>query len=148
MFAQGVRNAFPTRQCRTSAYEPQIPTVFRFDHPSHSAGDHMTFILSTIIAVLAFLVWRSSQKKARQGNVSYRSVAMAGLVVTSVAAAIALLQCFTQIPAGHVGVVDFFGVVSEGTLRAGFSPANPIGHVVKYSIQTQEHKETMQVLSR
>jgi regulator of protease activity HflC (stomatin/prohibitin superfamily) len=33
-------------------------------------------------------------------------------------------------------------------LRAGINPVNPLARVVKYSIQTQEHKETMQVLSR
>jgi regulator of protease activity HflC (stomatin/prohibitin superfamily) len=68
-----------------------------------------------------------------------------GVVVFAV---LAILQCFTQIPAGHVGVVDFFGVVSDATLRAGINPVNPLANVIKYSIQTQEHKETMQVLSR
>jgi len=61
---------------------------------------------------------------------------------------LALLQCLTQIPAGHVGVVDFFGVVSDNTLRAGINMVNPLAKVIKYTIQTQEHKETMQVLSR
>jgi regulator of protease activity HflC (stomatin/prohibitin superfamily) len=39
-------------------------------------------------------------------------------------------------------------VVGEQTLRAGINPVNPLANVIKYSIQTQEHKETMQVLSR
>lgn len=61
---------------------------------------------------------------------------------------VALSQMFTQIPAGHVGVVDFFGIVSDRTLPAGINLVNPMAQVVKYSIQTKEHKETMQVLSR
>jgi len=61
---------------------------------------------------------------------------------------IALVQCFTQIPAGHVGVVDFFGVVSDRALPSGIQPVNPLARVIKFSIQTKEHKELMQVLSR
>jgi regulator of protease activity HflC (stomatin/prohibitin superfamily) len=63
-------------------------------------------------------------------------------------AVLALLQCFTQVPAGYVGVVDFFGIVSEKTLPSGINIVNPLANVVKFTIQTQEHKETMQVLSR
>jgi regulator of protease activity HflC (stomatin/prohibitin superfamily) len=108
----------------------------------------MIFILSILIAVVAFFAWRGATSKARQGNITYRSAAKASLLVTSLFTVLALFQCFTQIPAGHVGVVDFFGVVSEQTLRAGINLVNPMANVVKYSIQTQEQKETMQVLSR
>jgi regulator of protease activity HflC (stomatin/prohibitin superfamily) len=52
------------------------------------------------------------------------------------------------VPAGHVGVVDFFGVVSERALPAGINIVNPFAKVKTFSIQTQEIKETMQVLSR
>lgn len=60
----------------------------------------------------------------------------------------ALIQCFTQVPAGHVGIVDFFGIVSPKPLSAGIHPVNPFARVIKFSIQTKEHKETMEVLSR
>lgn len=61
---------------------------------------------------------------------------------------LAVAQCFTIVPAGHVGVVDFFGIVSDRTLPAGINPVNPMAKIHKYSIQTKEHKEAMQVLSR
>jgi regulator of protease activity HflC (stomatin/prohibitin superfamily) len=108
----------------------------------------MIFIISIIIAIAAFFVWRSASTKMRQNNLAFRSAARVSAVVAGVFGVLALLQCFTQIPAGHVGVVDFFGVVSDQTLRAGINPVNPLANVIKYSIQTQEHKETMQVLSR
>ena len=108
----------------------------------------MLFILSLIITVGAFFVWRSASSKMRQNNITSRPVARVSGLVAVVFGVLALLQCFSQIPAGHVGVVDFFGVVSDQTLRAGINPVNPLADVVKYSIQTQEHKETMQVLSR
>ncbi len=108
----------------------------------------MIFILCVIITIVAFLVWRSAVSKTRQENIATQSIAKISILVTCIFAAVAILQCFTQIPAGHVGVVDFFGVVSEQTLLAGINPVNPMADVIKYSIQTQEQKETMQVLSR
>lgn len=108
----------------------------------------MTFILTIIIGVVAFFVWRSTSRKVQQNNLVFRPMARAGAAVAGVFAVLAVLQCFTQIPAGWVGVVDFFGVVSDKTLGPGINPVNPMATVMKYSAQTQEHKETMQVLSR
>jgi prohibitin 1 len=108
----------------------------------------MFFILSVVIAVGALIVWVNASRKVRQNDVNFRAVARISALGIAVFGIIAILQCFTQIPAGHVGVVDFFGVVSDQTLRAGISPVNPLANVIKYSIQTQEHKEAMQVLSR
>jgi prohibitin 1 len=108
----------------------------------------MIFLFSIIIAIVAFIVWRSASNKARQNNIAFQSIAKTAALGSGVFGVVALLQCFTQIPAGHVGVVDFFGLVSDQTLRAGINLVNPMATVVKYSIQTQEHKETMQVLSR
>ena len=108
----------------------------------------MIFILSIIVTIVAFFIWRSASSKLRQNNIAFRSAARVSVLAAGVFGVLALLQCFTQIPAGHVGVVDFFGVVSDQTLRAGINPVNPLATVIKYSIQTQEQKETMQVLSR
>ncbi len=106
----------------------------------------MLFILSVIITIISFFVWRNVVR--RQDNIATQAIAKVSILVTCVFACIALLQCFAQIPAGHVGVVDFFGVVAERALPAGINPVNPMANVVTYSIQTQEQKETMQVLSR
>ena len=108
----------------------------------------MVFIVSLVITAVAVVVWRIARTKVRQNNIAFRSVVNVSALAAGVFGLLALFQCFTQIPAGHVGVVDFFGVVSDQTLRAGINPVNPLASVIKYSIQTQEHKETMQVLSR
>ena len=108
----------------------------------------MIFILSIIIALVAFFVWQSAARKVRQNNNSYRPIATVSLLAVVVFGVIALTQFFTQIPAGYVGVVDFFGIVSDKTLPAGINTVNPLARVIKYSIQTKEHKEAMQVLSR
>ncbi len=108
----------------------------------------MIFILSVLITIAAFFVWRSAAKKVRQNNPALRSVGAASLLAVGVFVILALTQCFTQVPAGHVGVVDFFGIVSGKTIPAGINLVNPLARVIKFSIQTKEHKETMQVLSR
>ena len=54
----------------------------------------------------------------------------------------------TVVPAGHVGVKDFFGSVSPNILPAGVHLVLPFTRVVKMSVQTQELKETAEVPSK
>jgi regulator of protease activity HflC (stomatin/prohibitin superfamily) len=107
----------------------------------------MFFILSILIAIGALFVFLTARKKA-EFNVTLKKTANLALAAAAGFALLALGQCLTVIPAGHVGVVDFFGIVSDEPLLAGINPINPLARVQKYSIQTKEHKETMEVLSR
>ncbi|NJD76524.1 MAG: prohibitin family protein [Candidatus Methanoperedens sp.] len=54
------------------------------------------------------------------------------------------------IPAGHVGVVDYFGQVQDDELGPGFYLINPLKHVEKINTQTQEQefKEIRGTLTR
>jgi hypothetical protein len=97
----------------------------------------MLFVVTVIICVGSVFVWRAATAKLKQGNAPFRTIASGSILVGIVFGILAVLQCLTQIPAGHVGVVDFFGVVSDQTMRAGINPVNPLATVVKYSIQTQ-----------
>ncbi len=54
----------------------------------------------------------------------------------------------TTVPAGHVGVKDFFGRVSSSTLPPGINVVMPLTRVVKMSVQTQEMKEIAEVPSQ
>ncbi|MBM4168527.1 MAG: prohibitin family protein [Ignavibacteria bacterium] len=109
----------------------------------------MLFIVSFIVALGSFFAWRSASKKAREErNPVFQTSATISGGVALLFLVVALSQLFTVIPAGHVGVVDFFGIVSERPLSAGINPVNPLAKVHKYSVQTKEHKELMQVLSR
>jgi regulator of protease activity HflC (stomatin/prohibitin superfamily) len=92
--------------------------------------------------LVAILVFVNAKKRYNKQESSF---ALAGVVV---AGAISLLQCWTVIPAGHVGVVDFFGMVSDNTLKSGVNFVNPMANVVKFSIKTQEIKELMTVPSQ
>jgi regulator of protease activity HflC (stomatin/prohibitin superfamily) len=52
------------------------------------------------------------------------------------------------VPAGYVGIVDFFGQVSSRPLKSGINLVNPLAKVINLSIRTQEDKETMNVPSK
>ena len=108
----------------------------------------MLFILSVLVAIAALLVWRATARKVAEHNVAFKGISTVALAACILFALLAVLECFTMIPAGHTGVVDFFGVVSERTLPPGINPVNPMASVHQYSIQTKEHKESMEVLSQ
>jgi prohibitin 1 len=108
----------------------------------------MTFLLAVLIVIIAFFTLRASIGKEKENNATARPARYLSLIALVAFSLLGLIQCFTQIPAGHVGIVDFFGIVSPKTLPAGIHPINPMARVIKFSIQTKEHKETMEVLSR
>jgi prohibitin 1 len=55
---------------------------------------------------------------------------------------------FRTVPAGHVGVKDFFGNVSAQALTPGIHVVVPFTSVIKMSVQTQEIKEVAEVPSQ
>jgi prohibitin 1 len=74
-------------------------------------------------------------------------------LLTLVAGVIAVLVFlaagpFRTVAAGHVGVKDFFGSVSAGTLQPGINVVMPMTRVVEMSVQTQEVKEVAEVPSQ
>ncbi len=108
----------------------------------------MLFLLTVLVALLALVIWRAASRKVTQTNLTYKSLATLGAIGAGIFVVLAIFQCFTIIPAGHVGVVDLFGVVSERTLTPGINAVNPFARVVKLSTQTNAIKEVMHVLSR
>lgn len=73
----------------------------------------MLFVLALIAVVVAFYLYSSAKKKGIKAQATFSLI---GLVV---AVLIAFTQLFTVIPAGHSGVIDFFGSVSDKTLGPG-----------------------------
>jgi regulator of protease activity HflC (stomatin/prohibitin superfamily) len=109
----------------------------------------MLFIVAVIIVVGVIIAWRGVARQMHPGSGSVAAASRSGVLgIVIVAAVLALSQCFTVIPAGNVGVVDFFGSVSPDTLKAGINSRNPLARVVKFSVKTQEIKELMDVPSR
>lgn len=58
------------------------------------------------------------------------------------------MMFFEVVPAGNVGVMDFFGSVDEHELQAGFWWKNPLLNIEPMSIKTQEIQETAKVPSK
>jgi prohibitin 1 len=99
----------------------------------------MLFVIAVIVAVLAFVAFTRAQGAANRN---------AALLIMIVAGLVGFGRCLVVIPAGHVGVIDFFGKVSEVTLKSGMRMRNPLADVHKFLIKTQEVKEAMPVPSK
>lgn len=102
----------------------------------------MYFIVGIIVAIVFFLIYLNVKKSKR-----FQEATMT-LLISIGAAIFAIIQVFTVIPAGTVGVVDFLGIVSDNTLKPGVNVVNPIAKIIKYSFKTQEIKEIMNVPSK
>ncbi|MBI1931042.1 MAG: prohibitin family protein [Ignavibacteriales bacterium] len=102
----------------------------------------MYFILGLLTAVILFAIHLSVKRNKRFQEATIT------LIIAIAAAVFALVQIFTVIPAGTVGVIDFLGNVSDNTLKPGVNIVNPIARIIKYSFKTQEIKETMTVPSK
>lgn len=76
------------------------------------------------------------------GGLRYALIAVAILLLLMIGSPV------TVVPAGHVGVKDFFGSVSPSILPAGVHVVLPFTKVVKMSVKTQEIKETAEVPSK
>jgi prohibitin 1 len=107
--------------------------------------EFMWFILWLVTAGAAF----ATAYLLRKGEVEQTSrIARWARVVGAMAATLAVLSCLTVVPAGHVGIVDFFGHVSAKTLKAGINLTNPLARIVSMSVKTKEVKEVMDVPSK
>lgn len=102
----------------------------------------MLFLMLLILLIISLYIYLKSRKLT--GN-PFAKFSFIGIFVFGL---LALGQCFTVIPAGHVGVVDLFGVVSDNTLKSGINFVNPLARIIKFSVKTQEIKEDMDVPSK
>lgn len=109
----------------------------------------MLFVISLAITIIALMAWNRARKRASiDRNPIFQTSSLASGLIAALFILIAASQMFTVVPAGNVGVVDFFGTVSENTLKAGINFVNPMARVIKFSVKTQEIKEMMDVPSK
>lgn len=110
----------------------------------------MLFLVALAVAVGAFLVARrlaggtDDPMKVLAVKAARRVLIGVGAVFVLVAAA----QLVRVVPAGHVGIVDLFGVVRPQPLHSGLRIVNPLARVIQMSIKTHELKEVMEVPSK
>lgn len=102
----------------------------------------MLFGISILAAIVSSFVYLNSRKKF---NKVEELISGLGAIV---AIFIAITQFITFIPAGHVGIVDFMGSVSDNTLKSGINFVNPMSNVVKFNIKRQEIREVITAPSK
>ena len=63
----------------------------------------MLFVLSVIVAIVAFFLWRTAQSKvATERNMAYRTTSNVTGLVALLFSVVAVTQTFTVVPAGNV----------------------------------------------
>ena len=88
----------------------------------------MLFIIALVIAALATYASISGRRRlaGMAGAAAGKAAGNLSALLAAAAVAVALSQVLTVVPAGHVGVVDFFGTVSPTPLKAGINLVNPL----------------------
>ena len=95
--------------------------------------------LAVIVVVVGIITSRQTRDPAA------RSAALtAGFIVGAI---LLVFSAVTIVPAGHVGVIDVFGNVSDRVLQPGVRIVNPLARVHKMSVRTREVTETADVPS-
>ncbi len=106
-----------------------------------------------IVLVIGFLLgavfigmsYYNPVEKRGENKKTIGTILVTGFVVLLV---LIIFSAIRIVPAGYVGVVDFFGKVSPNVLNSGLNLVNPFAKVIAISIRTQEDKETMSVPSK
>lgn len=73
----------------------------------------------------------------RQQYTAIRSIARVTALVAGVFGVLVLVQCFTQVTAGHLGVARPFGIVSAQTLHSVAKVMKPLATVITHSMLMQ-----------
>ncbi|MFC1703301.1 prohibitin family protein [Candidatus Omnitrophota bacterium] len=96
-----------------------------------------------VILIFGFVAGVVFAQVSKTGSIKPIIVAVIiGLMIGAVVGSVRV------VPAGHVGIVDFFGNVSPHYLKSGLNFVNPLAKVVNMSIRTHEATETMTVPSK
>jgi regulator of protease activity HflC (stomatin/prohibitin superfamily) len=96
-------------------------------------------LLAFVVLIVSFAASRQTRDPAaRSGAIG------AGIVLAVI---LLLFSAVAVIPAGHVGVIDVFGNVSDRVLQPGVRIVNPLARIHKMSVRTREVTETADVPS-
>lgn len=106
----------------------------------------MGFIVSLVTSLIAILVYLNTDKISSERS----RLAIRGIMI--LIGSIAVLNSFSRllviVPPGNVGVVNFFGEVSETTLNPGVHLLNPFSKVLNFSTRLKDIKENVDATSQ
>lgn len=100
-------------------------------------------ILMAVLTVIFMVISKMCKTGKDDDRVAYTTFHAVWIGTACTGVLFFVLSCFTIVPAGHVGIVDVFGSVSDTTLDPGINFVNPVASVVKMNTQTQEAQESM-----
>ncbi len=109
----------------------------------------MVFLLGLVL-LLAGIFMTVAARRMGVGHLeeARRPAAAGAWVLMAIGIVVMFSQLIRVVPAGNVGVVDFFGTVSPVSRKAGINLVNPLARVVNFTVKTQELKEVMDVPSK
>jgi regulator of protease activity HflC (stomatin/prohibitin superfamily) len=96
-------------------------------------------LLAIVVVVVGFAASRQARDPAARTAALTTSLVLGTVLL--------LFSAVTIIPAGHVGVIDVFGNVSDRVLQPGVRIVNPLARIHKMSVRTREVTETADVPS-
>jgi len=103
----------------------------------------MNLVLFALLFIAGIAIVFFSPRSMRQGRPK-----TIGSVLTAIGLIGIVSQSIISIPAGHVGLKDLFGNISDSTLDAGIHLVNPLLKIRVMDIRTQEITETANVPSK
>jgi regulator of protease activity HflC (stomatin/prohibitin superfamily) len=110
----------------------------------------MSFIVSTLATLIAFLVAFNSKNLAGEKNSNtLRAIAfLIGALLALLAISQFIFRFLIIVPAGEVGIAEVFGKVGERPLNPGVHFINPLGDVIEFSTRLKDVKETVDTTSK
>lgn len=106
----------------------------------------MGFLVSLVTSLIAILVYLNTDRISGEKS----RLAIRGIMI--LIGSIAVLNSFSRllviVPPGNVGVVNFFGEVSEITLNPGVHLLNPFSKVLNFSTRLKDIKENVDATSQ
>jgi prohibitin 1 len=105
--------------------------------------DVMNLVLFLLLLIAGIGLTLFAPKSMRQGRPKTVGAVLVGIGIIGIIA-----QSVVSIPAGHVGLKDLFGNISDNTLKPGIHLVNPLLSIRPMDTRTQEITETANVPSK
>ncbi|WP_228059284.1 SPFH domain-containing protein [Nostoc sp. LEGE 06077] len=101
----------------------------------------MSFIVTLLTSLIAILIYLNTDKiSSQKSRLVVRGIT---ILIGSVAILHSISRVLVIVPPGNVGIVNFFGQVSENSLDSGVHFLNPFSKVLNFSIRLKDVKENI-----
>ena len=103
-------------------------------------------LVFTIISLFVYISLKREDKKVDKNAISiWKNILRGSFALFLV---LTFICSIGIVPAGHIGVINFFGSVSKNELTAGPNIKNPFARLITLSIRTIELKDSLSVPSK